>query len=154
MPTGTRSSKVGVLFISTVLFIGCVGTGMDDPRRVVISMFGAMEKDDKAALVRLLDLAELMKNTQEDYAYQADQPRVFANPEQILDDLTGDGETKKTWFSLQRIVNKAQVMGETATVEVTFVDKEASRGYRTNFGLHKKEGKWRIYSFKTFQDSP
>jgi hypothetical protein len=139
--------------LAALLLGSCAGTDMSDPRQVVISLFGAMEKNDKAALVRLLDLAELMKTSQEDYAFQTDNPRFFTNPEQVLDDLTGDGETKRTWFALQRIVNKAQVMGESATVEVTFVDKESSRGYRTTFGLHLKEGKWRIYTFKVFQDS-
>ena len=40
-------------------------------------------------------------------------------------------------------------MDETATVEVTFVDKVNSKAYLTKFGLHKVNGKWRIYSFKT-----
>jgi hypothetical protein len=112
-------------------------------------MFGAMEKDDRATLAHLLDLAELMRNFSEDYALQTDSPRVLTNPEQILDDLTGEGLTKRRWFSLQRIINKVEVTGETATVEVTFVDKQQSKGYRTKFGLHVVNGKWKIYSFKT-----
>jgi len=112
-------------------------------------MFGAMEKNDRATLAHLLDLAELMGNINEDYALKNDKPRVFTSPEQILDDLTGDGVTKKRWFSLQRIVNKAEIDGETATVEVTFIDKDQSKGYRTKFGLHKVHDRWKIYSFKT-----
>ncbi|MFQ6007954.1 MAG: hypothetical protein ACE5K8_03290 [Candidatus Zixiibacteriota bacterium] len=113
-----------------------------------------MEKNDKAALAHLLDLAELMRGSYEDYALQIDSPRVFTNPEQILDDLTGDGLTKRRWFALQRIINKVDVMGETATVEVTFVDKESSKAYLTKFGLHVVNGKWKIYSFKTIQSGP
>jgi hypothetical protein len=132
-----------------LLLMACSSSNVSDPKSVVISMFGAMEKDDKATLAHLLDLAELMRNYREDYALQTDSPRVLTNPEQILDDLTGEGLTKRRWFSLQRIINKAEVVGETATVEVTFVDKEQSRGYRTKFGLHVVNGKWKIYSFKT-----
>lgn len=131
------------------LLMACSSSNVSDPKSVVITMFGAMEKDDKATLAHLLDLAELMRNFREDYALQTDSPRVLTNPEQILDDLTGEGLTKRRWFSLQRIINKAEVMGETATVEVTFVDKQQSRGYRTKFGLHVVNGKWKIYSFKT-----
>ncbi len=131
------------------LVIACSSSSVSDPKSVVITMFGAMEKDDKATLARLLDLAELMRNHGEDYALQADSPRVLTNPEQILDDLTGEGLTKRRWFSLQRIISKVEVQEETATVEVTFVDKQQSRGYRTKFGLHIVNGKWRIYSFKT-----
>lgn len=142
-----------VLFLlSGSLLSGCSRVDMNDPRQVVIAMFGAMEKNDQAALAHILDLPELMRNSGDDYAFQTDEPRVFHDPQEILNDLTGDGKTKEVWFSLQRIVNKAKIMGETATVEVTFVDKDASKGYRTAFGLHKRHGKWKIYSFQTMQE--
>ncbi|PWB68408.1 hypothetical protein C3F09_11685 [candidate division GN15 bacterium] len=133
------------------LMSGCSSDNQSDPRQVVISFFGAMERNDQAALAHLLDLASLMKNTTSDYAVSTDQPRVFTNPQEILNDLTNDGLTKTRWFSMQRIINNASVIGETATVEVTFVDKQNSIGYRTNFGLRKLNGQWRIYSFKTLQ---
>ena len=132
--------------------LGCGGNDMSDPRRVVITMFGAMEKNDEATLTHVLDLPELMRNSQKDYAIQQDTARVFTNPEDVLKDLTGDGATKKLWFSLQRIIANSRISGETASVEVTFVDKKASRGYRTTFGLHLKNGEWRIYSFKTVSE--
>jgi len=142
---------------ATILFVaalgclaalaGCSGSKPSDPKATVIAMFGAMEKDDRATLAHLLDLSELMKNYNQDYALQTDEPRKFTNPEQILDDLTDGGETKERWFSLQRIVNEVSVQGDQATVEVTFVDKQSSHGYRTKFGLHKVQGRWKIYSF-------
>ena len=144
-----------ILILAALVLGGCSGSpSQSDPKKVVISMFGAMEKNDQAALARLLDLPALMKNTQSDYAMQTDSPRVFTSPKEILDDLTDDGKTKKRWFSYQRIVNQAEINGDNATVEVTFVDKPASKGYRTKFGLRKENGKWRIYSFNTFQQAP
>ena len=140
------------ILLGAVAWTGCSQTGQADPRQAVITMFGAMEKDDQATLAHVLDLVELMKNTDTDYALQSDEPRVFTNPKELLDDLTGDGLTKRRWFSYQRIVGKAEVMGETATVTVTFVDKENSKGYLTQFGLHKVNGKWKIYSFKTLDE--
>ncbi|MBI5266236.1 MAG: hypothetical protein HY851_03285 [candidate division Zixibacteria bacterium] len=130
---------------------GCGDGNEADPRQVVISLFGAMEKNDKAALAHMLDLIELMKTTEQDYALSGDTARVWTNPQEILDDLTEDGRTKQRWFSYQRIVNNAQVFGETASVEVTFVDKANSKGYRTKFGVHMIDGRWKIYSFKTTQ---
>jgi hypothetical protein len=142
----------GLFVLGASILAGCTGPDLNDPRQVVIAMFGAMEKNDQAALAHLLDLPELMKTSADDYALQTDNPRTFHDPQEILKDLTDDGQTKKRWFSLQRIINNAQIMGETATVEVTFVDKDASQGYRTAFGLHKRNGKWRIYSFQTMQE--
>ncbi|HUV31886.1 MAG TPA: hypothetical protein VMY05_12470 [Acidobacteriota bacterium] len=149
-----RYFKGAALLLALLIFVlasACSTSDTDDPRQVVIALFGAMEKNDQAALAHLLDLAELMKSTGGDYALQGGEPRVFTNPQQILDDLTNDGETKRRWFSLQRIVNTAEVIGESATVEVTFVDKDSSRGYRTKFGLTRTNGKWRIYSFNTMR---
>ncbi len=134
-----------------VLCVGCAENQQNDPRQTVISFFGAMEKNDPATLSRLLDLSELMRNTREDYAVTTDQPRVFSNPKDILDDLTNEGLTKRRWFSMQRIIGNSDVQPETATVEVTFVDKQQSTGYLTKFGLRKTNGKWRIYSFKTVE---
>ncbi|MBD3331241.1 hypothetical protein GF356_00200 [candidate division GN15 bacterium] len=142
---------VAALALSTGL-IGCESNKQTDPKQTVIALFGAMEKDDKAALTRILDLAELMQTINEDYALQTNNPRTFSNPQEILDDLTGEGKTKQTWFSLQRIINTTDIQGDVATVEVTFVDKERSRGYMTRFGLHKKNDKWRIYSFKMMNE--
>ncbi|MDH3892549.1 MAG: hypothetical protein OEV49_15900 [candidate division Zixibacteria bacterium] len=150
--------RLGVLLpaLMVLALIGGCASDKDSeaPKKTVIALFGAMEKDDQAALLYVLDLPELMMSLNEDYALQTDSPRVFTNPEQILDDLTGEGKTKKTWFALQRIISGVNLTGEeTATVDVTFVDKEKSKGYMTRFGLHKVNGKWKIYSFKTVSGS-
>lgn len=148
------STIIAITLIGVMaLTAGCSDSKPNDPKAAVIAMFGAMEKNDRATLAHLLDLAELMRNLNEDYALQTDTPRRFTNPEQILDDLTGDGETKTRWFALQRIVNVVNVEGSQATVEVTFVDKEASKGYRTKFGLHMAQDRWKVYSFNVFPDS-
>ena len=147
-----RCQHIALLsLIALVLFGGCsLDQNKDAPKKTVISLFGAMEKNDQAALLYVLDMPELMKSLNEDYALQTDSPRVFTSPEQLLEDLTGEGQTKKIWFSLQRIISSVNLTSEeTATVDVTFVDKEQSKGYMTRFGLHKINGKWKIYSFKT-----
>lgn len=132
--------------------IGCGVSTPKDPKSTVIAVFGAMEKNDQAALAHLLDLGELMKNINSDYALQTDKPRLFTSPQQILEDLTNEGKTKTRWFSFQRIIANTEVSGESATVEVTFVDKAGSKGYMTRFGVHIVNGRWKVYSFKTIQE--
>ena len=145
-------NSVLIAFLTGVLFIwGCSVSSDSDPKKLVISFFGAMEKNDQAALAHYLDLPELMKNIDEDYAVQTDSPRVFTNPKDILEDLTNDGLTKKLWFSYQRIINDVEIMDDHATVEVTFNDKVKGVAYLTKFGLRKVNDKWKIYSFKTYQ---
>jgi len=153
----SKRSSLVALFVASILIglvtASCSSDVHSDPRKVVIALFGAMEKNDQAAVAHLLDLPKLMQNVEEDYAVQTDDPRVFTNPQAILEDLTNDGVTKTRWFKYQRIVNKAEIMADHATVEVTFVDQENSIGYITKFGLNRTNEKWRIYSFKTFNES-
>lgn len=137
----------GCILAITLLFAACTTTSTGGPKDTVIALFGAMEKDDRAAIANILDLGEMMKRTVEDYALSGGEPRVFTTPEDILNDLTGEGETKKRWFALQRIVADASMTEDVANVEVTFVDKVGSKGYRTEFGLHKVHGRWKIFSF-------
>lgn len=148
-----RAVQFLVVIAIAIATLGCGGEEeLPDPRKTVIALFGAMERDDQAQLTYLLDLPELMQNVDDDYALQIDDPRVLHSPEEILYDLTGDGRTKEAWFALQRIIGKSRITGErTATVTVTFVDKEASRGYMSRFGLHLVGDHWKIYSFKTIQ---
>ncbi len=108
-----------------------------------------MERDDRAAIPRLVNLAALMSITDQDYALQADTPRVFYDPEEILNDLTDGGLTKTRWFSMQRVIGATDEKGDTAFVEVSFIDKSANIQYYNKFGLAKTNGVWRIFSFKT-----
>lgn len=145
-----KSLGVVLLLILTLsLFSACSPENpQTTPKDTVISLFGAMDKNDQPALAHILDLAYMMSNTTKDYALSGgDEPRVFTNPQKILEDLTNEGLTKTKWFSMQRIINKVDIVGESATVEVTFVDKDASKGYQTKFGLHFVNNKWKIYSF-------
>lgn len=146
------SAIVIVLILALLMFASCSSESEPDPKATVIKLFGAMEKDDQAALTGILDLQELMKTQNEDYALNSDSVRQFTSVQQILDDLTYDGKTKTRWFSLQRIIASTEINGDVANVQVTFVDKSRSKGYITKFGLHLVNGKWRIFSFKNISN--
>jgi hypothetical protein len=142
-----------LIIIALSLYIGCAGVGGgDSPKDTVIKLFGAMERNDRAAIIRLLDLPALMSITDADYALQRDKPRVFRNPEKLLDDLTNDGLTKTKWFEMQRVIGKTEIKGDTAFVEVSFISKETNIQYYNKFGLHQKNDQWRIYSFRTIAE--
>lgn len=148
---GQKKSSVSGVFLVLVLIGLTVSCGSGDggsPKDVVIKLFGAMERDDRAAIVHVVDLPELMSKEREDYALQTDRPRIFYNPEELLDDLTGDGLTKTRWFAMQRVIGQTQISGDSATVEVSFINKTTDVQYYTKFGLHKKNNRWKIYSFR------
>jgi len=141
----------GLAVLSILMFLGlsCGETG-DSPKEVVVKMFGAMDRDDIAALNDVLDIPALMERGAQDYSLQADTARVFHSPEDLLNDLTGDGKTKRRWFSYQRVMGNTEIKDDTAFVEISFIDKAKSTQYYNKFGLHRdKSGRWIIYSFRT-----
>lgn len=150
----SRAKRLGaVLFCSVIisagLFLGCSQEAARGPKQVVIKLFGAMERNEKAAVANALDLVALLKIRDRDYALNLDSLREMRTPTAILDDLTGEGKTKLVWFSLQRVVGAEEIIGDTAYVEVSFVNKETGMQYYNKFGLHKIGEIWRIYSFRT-----
>lgn len=142
---------ISVFVFCLLLFalISCSGVEIRNPKETVIRLFGAMERNDKAAILNLLDVPALMEITGEDYGLKTDNPRTFHNPEDILNDMTGDGLTKSRWFSMQRIIGRVEIVGDTSFVEVSFIDKGNDIQYYNKFGLHKKDNNWKIYNFRT-----
>ncbi len=142
----------GLLGIIAILFMSvmsCGGSDGDTPREVVIKLFGAMERNDRPGVEFLLDIPSLMANTDEDFSLQSDSARVWHSPDDLLDDMVGDGKTRERWFAHQRIVGRTEIHADTAFVEISFIDKTTDTQYYNKFGLHLVEGRWKIYSFRT-----
>jgi hypothetical protein len=146
---GGRKLLISALVTIAIIGAGCANQESLSPKEVVIKLFGAMERNDRAVIPNLVNLVSLMSNRDQDYALNTDSPRVFVNPEDILDDLTGEGLTKARWFSMQRVIGETEMSGDTAYVEVSFIDKRTNVQYYNKFGLQKSNGIWRIFSFKT-----
>lgn len=150
--------KIIVIFLlaAIVLMIGCASKGDrdPDPRQVVINMLRELEKGDaeaRQALAHYLDFPSLLKSGNGDYALQMDSVRSFHNPEAILDDLTEGGLTRERWLSMQRVVGSAEQVGDTALVEVSFMDAKTDTQYYNKWGLRKINDLWKIYSFHTME---
>lgn len=135
------------IFVVTLTACSSKVNTEEDPRKVVIKMFGAMEEDDRETLAHYLDFVSIMQSGGDDYALSGDTARTFHSPEQILDDMTDTGLTKKRWFAMQRVVGSSTQDGDQALVEVSFIDKNTNTQYFNRFGLKKVNGVWKIYSF-------
>jgi hypothetical protein len=46
------------------------------------------------------------------------------------------------------VIGKSEVIGDSATVEVTYIDKTNGIKDYTRMGLYFKDGKWKIYDLK------
>ena len=149
-----KGTLVSILLVIMALLIACGGPPKGKtPKEAVIMLFGAMERNDKAAIAHLLDIPSLMGKSENDYALSTDNPRTFYNPEDLLNDMVDSGKTKIRWFSYQRVIGNTEIKGDSAKVEVSFINKETSVQYYSKFGLVKRNDVWKIYSFKATDDN-
>lgn len=139
---------ISILILTAVA--GCSGKYAEsDPQQVVVRMLRGMENNDREAIAHYLDFPAFLNLRDRDYALQMDSVRTFSNPEQILDDLTKGGFTYTRWMKMQRVVGALELHGDTAYVEVSFIDKEASRQYYNKWGVRRIKNGWKIFSFGT-----
>lgn len=136
-------------FIALLFAMSCSGPSVDDPdpRNVVLKFFQAMEDSDRTTIGRILDFPSLLGPREVDYALKSDTARVFYKPEAMIDDLMPGGMTYSRWQPLQKVVGSAEVGGDTAYVEVSFINSQTSTQYYNKAGLRKVNGRWKIFTF-------
>jgi hypothetical protein len=118
------------------------------PRVVVMDFMEAVNKADTAAVERFLDLDRF---THEKLKEFPDSQRAAVFPrvkEQLLSNFLGSGGTRLRWQNKMIVVNKEEIKGDQALVEVTFVDQKTGITEYTKARLYKKEEGWRIYYIK------
>jgi hypothetical protein len=115
---------------------------------VVMDFMEAVNKADTATIERFLDLDRF---TQEKLKELPDSQRAAVFPrikEQLLSNFLGSGGTRLRWQNKMIVVNKEEIKGDQAMVEVTFVDQKTGITEYTKARLYKREGGWRIYYIK------
>jgi len=121
-----------------------------DPQQTVVKFLRAVEQNRRADLAHYLDFPAFIGKHERDITL-SDTIRTFTNPEQILDDLSKGGFTYQRWMGMQRVVGKGEIMGDSALVEVSFVNKETGMQYYNKWGLRRYGNTWKIYSFGMLQ---
>ncbi|UCB53199.1 MAG: hypothetical protein JSV10_03730 [Candidatus Zixiibacteriota bacterium] len=118
------------------------------PRVMVMDFIEAVNTADTASLEMYLDLERF---TQEKVKELPDSIRaeVFSEvKEQLRQNFLGSGGTRLRWQNKMIVVNKEEIEGEHALVEVTFVDQKTGITEYTKARLYKKEDRWWIYYIK------
>jgi hypothetical protein len=144
--------KILTLMFAVAAFIiaaSCSGPSVDDPdpRNVVVKFFRAMEDSDRTIVGKILDFPSLLGPRDTDYALKSDTARVFFKPEEMIDDLMPGGLTYSRWQPLQKVVGSAEVEGDTAYVEISFINKQTSTQYYNKAGLRRVNDRWKIFTF-------
>jgi hypothetical protein len=141
-------------FLPLILFLFVVISCASDPepRDTVRHFLQSLRVDTTGYdyLSQLLDLDELvMENTI--YAYDTTLT-LEANKERFVKSLQKGGSVRERWIKNQIILGSTEVLGDTAAVEVSFVDKSAVpvKQYYNKMGVHVVDGSWKIFSLRLF----
>jgi hypothetical protein len=139
------SRRTPLFFCVLVLLFVLQCSKSPSPRVVVMDFIEAVNKADTASLEMYLDLDRF---TQEKVKELPDSVRTAAFSkvrEQLWQNFLGNGGTRLKWQSKMIVVNKEEIGGDTALVEVTFVDQKTGITEYTKTRLYKMENRWWIY---------
>ena len=140
--------KVLPFFIICIFLFAFYCSKTPSPRVVVMDFIEAVNKADTATIEKYLDLDRF---TQEKLKELPDTERVKVLPgvkEQLWSNFLGSGATRLKWQNKMIVVNKEDIQGDQALVEVTFVDQKTGRTEYTKAKLYKRENRWWIYYIK------
>ena len=143
-----------IIFLGGVsLAIISCSSGPPAPNKVVIEF---LEKDmansDTTAILAKLDVSALVQERKNEFMEAGDSLRGQRyTGDSLTADLVAGGELNNRWLALQIIVSRVTQKGDSALVEVSFIDAKSDVQYYNKMGLRKIPPGWKIYSFKTLQ---
>jgi hypothetical protein len=123
-----------------------------EPRETVKHFLQSLREDTTSYdyLSQLLDLDELVT---ENSIYTYDSTMSFsANKQGLVSSLQKDGDVRTRWIKNQIILGDVEILGDTATVEVSFIDKTVVpvKQFYNKMGVHLVDGRWKVFSLRLF----
>ncbi len=139
-----------VFLVALAFLLSCSGT--PEPRQTVMDFLGSLREDTTSIgyLDQLLDFDELLGENSI-YTYDSTLSEL-ENRREFAALLLKGGKVRERWLRNQIIVGAVQVSGDTATVEVSFIDREARpvKQYFNKMGVHRIDDRWKIFAFRLF----
>lgn len=142
------SKKNLILFFLLVFFSTYSCSKSPNPRVAVMDFMEAVNKDDTTTIEKYLDLDRFAQEMLKDLPPEQREEVFPKLKEQLRNNLLGNGATRLKWQNKMIVVNKEEVEGDQALVEVTFVDQKTGLTLYTKTKLYKKDKVWKIYYFK------
>lgn len=136
--------------LATLLFgvVGCASDNRPDPRDTVKDLFTAMRNSDSTYLSQHIDFGRAAGTLDEDFMIDSAAPA--GDPSQgLLSAMTGEGKLRARWLENQIVLGRASVSGDTAWVEVSFIDRLTRVQYYNKMRLDFRSDHWVINSFRT-----
>jgi hypothetical protein len=140
-----RAVSLAILLLGVA---GCAADNRPDPRDTVKDMFTAMRNSDSTYLSSHIDFGQAAGTLEEDFLIDSAEHAV--DPSQgLLSAMTGGGKLRARWLENQIVLGAATVSGDTAWVEVSFIDRLTRVQYYNKMRLDFRRDHWVINSFRT-----
>lgn len=141
----TRAAASAILFLGVV---GCASDKRPDPRDTVKDLFTAMRNSDSTYLSQHIDFGQAAGTLEEDFMIDSTAPAGDSS-QGLLSAMTGEGKLRARWLENQIVLGRATVSGDTAWVEVSFIDRLTRVQYYNKMRLDFRRDHWVINSFRT-----
>ncbi len=155
----TRGTKAVALpaRVTLVVFlllglVSCSHNARPDPKETIKLMFEAMRQSDSVSLELNIDLASAARGMERDLGPAvADSTGATPDPAaRLLSSLVGEGDLRNRWLTENQIViGHTETKGDTALVEVSFIDKITRVQYYNKMRLVFRNGRWIVTDFHT-----
>jgi hypothetical protein len=144
-------TKILFLFAAAIFLLAIVACEQEPAERArstVLDFVRELRSEGSIELDNYLILSEVVRENAENvYTYNDSLP-VSQNIEQFRKLFESNGRVRRLWTEKQIIVGESEVLGDTAYVEVSFIDREERRQFYNKMGLKRTDEGWKIFAFK------
>jgi hypothetical protein len=128
------------------LSLGCAGK--PNPKDTVMDLFTALHADDTTMVLQSVDTGRAWRSVSLDLKQPADSLLTAISwGERLESALTGDGRLRSRWIKMQVVIGETEIKADSATVEVSFIDRDTRIQFYSRMALVFQDGHWRIVAF-------
>ncbi|MBD3218360.1 MAG: hypothetical protein GF310_08790 [candidate division Zixibacteria bacterium] len=134
--------------IFLIAFSACEQQPSEQARARVLDFVKAIGSEGSIDLDQYLAINELVRENAESVYIYNDSLSISKNIDKYMELFEPNGKVRRLWTQKQIIVGDSEVRGDTAYVEVSFVDREDNTHFYNKMGLKRTQDGWRIFAFK------
>lgn len=137
------------LILAVLLILSC--SSGNQPKNTVMIFFGAMRSSDTLGIVNTVDLEKILAERKNELLSAGKTAQADSlNREKLIEELTV-GNLNQLWLKNQIVVGKTEKKGDTALVEISFIDPNTGTQYYNKMALYRKDKNWKIFAFKVLK---
>lgn len=143
-----KKTLILLLFVSAASILVVCGSGETQPRSEVLDFVNALHKNQPIDLNNYLDMNQIVREDAANVYIYNDSLTLPENIQRFTDLFEPGGRLRQLWTNMQIVIGDTEVRGDTALVEVSFIDRQTRRQFYNKWGLIRTGEGWRIFAFK------